>query len=202
MLKAHLTIGRCFVKIKLYKQRPICLNMVSVKRIEERQELKMHDYYRQTISRLLECNYDIFLPAQQQYGHEIVVSNGDWLKRLLIRTATTDKNQGPAAKLQITKNKQTYLIDGLAVDGVLCCWPLNGDVWLIPIDEAIGKETIRLAHRDDLLISPIQRFDGYLSKETQREIVSIMKAQYKFEQKSIDASATEQKFYADILKGN
>jgi len=76
----------------------------------------MLDYYRQSISRLLDCNYDIFLPLQRPYSDELLIDNGRVIRRMLLRPVGTSERDGPILQTTIKQEGETYLIDGLPVD--------------------------------------------------------------------------------------
>lgn len=152
------------------------------------------------IVRLLKSNYDIFLPAQRPFADEIVVSNGEWLRRFIIKKAIASIS-GPKINLSISKNNQRYLIDGLSVDGILACWPLNGDVWLLPIEEVSLMSTVQLSTRSSNLVKPIKRIDSLMSVDGHTELIKDSRAQQRMEASVAIDAAAEREFYDSLLKG-
>jgi len=119
---------------------------------------------------------------------------------MLLRPVGTSERDGPILQTTIKQEGETYLIDGLPVDGVIACWPQTGDVWLIPIVElACCGQTIRMAARDDWLVEPIARAGSRLSPLDCKHIIEHTRAQARADKLTTAEAVSEQKFYSNIL---
>jgi hypothetical protein len=98
-----------------------------------------------------------------------------------------------------SKRGQQWFIDGVTSDGSVVCWPLSGDVWIVPIEEIIGKSTIRLPSRTDWLVQPIERADSALPTAVSTELVSRLKAERLIESDMGQEAKDESAFYDKLL---
>ena len=152
----------------------------------------MLDYYRTAITKLLSCNYDVFVPLQQ-LGRvdEIVVSNGNWVRRAVIRsTRPTDK--GPIVEINLPEFS--------LVDYVIASFPLLDTCWLLKLSDMVAEHgavsrTVRLGmSHDDDVIRLIHRFDSATERFVSATASALM------EQTIIDEALKEQEFYNGAIQ--
>lgn len=144
----------------------------------------MQDYYRNAITQLLLSDYDVFVPTQQH--RELVVSNGEWLKRCVVRPTYMSDDFGPY--LRVSKAEDSPMLDA-----VIASCPAHQLAWLIPIDAARQSHIVRLGKHEAWLVSLIDRPDAG------REMTKALREQQRSEAKMTKNAASEQQFYRHAL---
>lgn len=158
----------------------------------------MQDYYRNAVLQLIKSGYDIFLPLQKLIGDELVISDGNLLRRCLIRKVSTTQ-QGPLIGTTIQQDTMRMITDGLSIDSIIASWPLNSEAWLVPVEAVSGMQSIRLSNRDDWLIVPIKRLDAPTRVDIHPDVAKQIKEQRRTEDDVVVEADRERKYYDDIL---
>jgi len=157
--------------------------------------------YKAAISRLLQAGHDIFIPLQRPLWDEIVISYKGSLYRTLVRRVVFNDKGGPSFFNRMTINNEKMALDDLCVDMICAIYPERGDVWLIPVDDIIGKEHIRLKHKEEWRL---ETHTSQVLEEDSRLIIDdstseIMQQQALERTLSADAKS-ELAFFSDIMK--
>ena len=144
---------------------------------------------------LTKAGYDIFLPLQRPICDELVISDGNRLRRFLIKNVA-NTNQGPV--LSITTHKQ-ILNNSTSIDGIIASRPLNNDVWLVPIEAIVGVQVVRLMNRDDWLIKPVKRLDAPTRIDIHPDVAKSIKEHREIEEGTVKEAEKERGFFNRIL---
>ncbi len=158
----------------------------------------MQDYLRNAILLLIKSGYDLFLPLQRPIYDELVISDGNLLRRYLVKNVSTSQ-QGPIITTTIQKDSMRLITDGMSIDGIIASWPLNNEAWLVPIEAICDMQSIRLTNRDDWLIKPIRRLDAPTRIDIHPDVAKQIKERQANEIETVREVDKERKFFDSIL---
>jgi len=159
----------------------------------------MQDYLRNAVLLLIKSGYDIFLPLQRPLYDELVVSDGNLLRRYIVKGVSRTQ-QGPMISTTIQQNTIRMITDGLSIDGIIASWPLNNEAWIVPMEAVCSMQSVRLSNRDDWLIKPIVRLDAPTRIDIQPEVAKQIKEQRATEEATVEEADRERDYFDSILK--